>query len=81
MTLVTIDRDFLIRVMTRTKHGPAGSGRRGDCDPDCVKCEAQRLYDGSAGPDSAGSETGPADRGARRFDAVVESLNWSEEAT
>jgi hypothetical protein len=32
-------------IMRRTKHGPRGSGERGSCDKDCLKCEAEKLID------------------------------------
>lgn len=27
----------------RMKHGPGGTGQRGDCDPGCMKCQAERA--------------------------------------
>lgn len=49
-TRIENDRRALLSLATRvvitTKHGPGGSGADGACDPDCLKCEAQRVLDG-----------------------------------
>lgn len=42
---VDIDRAFLRRILSRTKHGPGGRVGNGSCDTDCVKCEAERRLD------------------------------------
>lgn len=34
---------FLRKVASRTKHGRNESGEAGPCEPDCVKCTAERL--------------------------------------
>lgn len=39
----TADREFLIRVLSRTSHGDGTWSNRGTCAPDCLKCRAQRM--------------------------------------
>lgn len=31
------------KIAVKTKHGPGGSGTRGPCDADCVKCQVEQL--------------------------------------
>lgn len=36
-------RRFIRQVVVRTKHGPDGTGERGPCSPECVKCGAEKI--------------------------------------
>jgi hypothetical protein len=32
-----------LRIAVRLKHGPGGTGERGECDPDCLKCLLEQV--------------------------------------
>lgn len=74
-------RAALISVLTATKHGPGGRGGPGDCDADCVKCEAERaLASLGAPPTSRDTVRDAMERAAERFggpDGVFSGAGFS----
>lgn len=43
--VAVVDETFLRQAAVAMKHGPGGTGERGDCSPDCAKCKTEKLYE------------------------------------